>query len=156
MTMIKSKHFYQTHDLAAALYACAATSYTHGSPWSLEQFIEDLHNPQSEYLLLEKDGIAGFLGYHQIFDEIEIFNIVVSAKEKNQGYGRYLLKELFRVAKEEQATQILLEVRVSNLSAQKLYLSHGFEVVARRKNYYQAPVEDALIMIKKVRPDLIK
>lgn len=152
--MIKNKHFYEVKKLAHFLYQCADNSYLHGSPWCEEQFIEDLHNPQSEYLLLETEKIVGFVGYHQFLDEIEIFNIVVDTKEKNQGYGQLLLKELSRVAEEEQITKILLEVRVSNLSAQNLYLSQGFEVVARRNHYYQTPVEDALVMIKKVRPGL--
>lgn len=153
---ITSKYFFETTTLASELHQLAETSYTHGSPWTMAQFIEDIHNEQSDYLILEKEYIAGFLGYHQFLDEMEIFNLVVHTQEKKQGYGAALLKELFRVANQEQIAQILLEVRVSNFSAQNLYLSHGFEIIARRKNYYQAPTEDALIMIKKVRPTLVK
>lgn len=153
---ITSKHFFETTALATELHQVAENSYTYGSPWTVDQFIADIRNEQSEYLILEKAHIAGFLGYHQFLDEMEIFNLVVHTDEKHKGLGATLLKELFRVAEEDQMSQILLEVRVSNFSAQNLYLSHGFEIIARRKNYYQAPVEDALIMIKKVRPTLVK
>ncbi len=156
MSEIKSKYFFEPLQLAEQLYRLAQSSYAHGSPWTVEQFAEDLRNEQSEYLLLTEDDLIGFLGYHQVLDEIEIFNLVVAASEQKKGYGALLLKELFRLAEEDQAAQILLEVRVTNFSAQNLYLGHGFEVIARRKNYYQAPVEDALIMIKKVRPGWVK
>lgn len=156
MTELKSKHFFDAKLLAKNLYQIANRSYQHGSPWSEEQFLEDIRNKQSEYLLLQETEILGFLGYHQFLDEMEIFNLVIDRSQKKKGYGSQLLKELVKLAQEEQIAQILLEVRVSNLSAQNLYLSNGFEVVARRKDYYQQPIEDALIMIKKVRPTQVK
>lgn len=156
MTELKSKHFFDVKLLAKNLYQIANRSYQHGSPWSEEQFLEDIRNKQSEYLLLQETEILGFLGYHQFLDEMEIFNLVIDRSQTKKGYGSQLLKELVKLAQEEQIAQILLEVRVSNLSAQNLYLSNGFEVVARRKDYYQQPIEDALIMIKKVRPTQVK
>ncbi|MEG3033622.1 MAG: ribosomal-protein-alanine N-acetyltransferase, partial [Enterococcus sp.] len=56
------------------------------------------------------------------------------------------------VDKVPKINQIFLEVRVRNFSAKNLYLAHGYEVISRRADYYQNPVEDALIMLKKVGP----
>lgn len=132
------------------LWELAEKSYQFGSPWTKEQFSEDFKNPQSRYLFANEPADA-FLSYHQILDEIEIYNLAVLPAKKGQGIAKALLSELFVQAEKSQATVIFLEVRVSNLTAQNLYLSLGFEVIARRKNYYQNPAEDALIMEKKVR-----
>ncbi|MDN6127255.1 MAG: hypothetical protein L0I66_02520, partial [Tetragenococcus halophilus] len=57
------------------------------------------------------------------------------------------------IALAEQVEQIFLEVRVSNQAAQNLYLKNGFNKTGHRTGYYSKPVEDALVMVKKVRPE---
>ena len=153
MIEIKAKDFFQPQELAEALFACAQASYDHGSPWSVAQFVEDIKNEQSHYLLLVEEGIVGFLNYHHFLDEMEIFNLAIASEAKQKGYGRYLLTQLIQRAVEQEVSQILLEVRVSNQPARKLYENHGFEEIAQRKKYYRAPIEDAVIMLKKVRMD---
>jgi ribosomal-protein-alanine acetyltransferase len=148
---IKKKAFFQTEVLAEALFACAQTSYEHGSPWTVAQFSADIQDEHSEYLVLVTDRVVGFLNYHHFLDEMEIFNLVIDATAKQQGYGSYLMEAFIQEARQQQVTQILLEVRVSNQPARSLYERYEFEEIAQRKNYYHAPVEDAVIMLKKVR-----
>ena len=49
------------------------------------------------------------------------------------------------------ALTALLEVRRSNLAAQRLYLSLGFVQVGERRRYYSHPEEDALVLARDVR-----
>ncbi|KAF1301112.1 ribosomal protein S18-alanine N-acetyltransferase [Enterococcus saccharolyticus] len=153
MRTIKTKDFFDPAYLATELHNLSNRSYENGSPWNIDQFAEDLFNQQSQYLILEEEGIVGFLSYHQFLDECEIFNLAIHPNYQKKGYGALLLQKLIQTAVEEQIVQIMLEVRVTNFSAQHLYINQGFEVIARRKNYYHSPTEDALIMMKKVRPE---
>lgn len=147
---LKEKDDFARMELADSLWLLSEASYAEGSPWTVAQFEEDLKNPNSRYLLLVEEEIIGYLGYHQVVDEVEIFNIALQVSFKGQGLANRLLNAFFKKIKEEQIVQIFLEVRVSNTRAQQLYRTNGFEVIARRKGYYQHPLEDALIMCKKV------
>lgn len=136
------------------LWQLAEASYEDGSPWTCEQFKQDLAAVHSHYLVLEP--MAAFISYHQVMDEAEIFNLAVLPEKKGQGVGKYLLQTVIQSCQTAGVERIFLEVRVSNFPAQALYLRMGFETIGRRKNYYRHPQEDALIMEKKVRPASIK
>lgn len=88
------------------------------------------------------------MGFHQVCDEIEITNIAVQSK--GQGHGKRLLKRLIKHAKSQRIVSIFLEVRVSNQEARLFYENFGFQEMATRKNYYQHPQEDAVLMSLKV------
>lgn len=149
-----NKYYYQAEDLADELYRLSDATYDFGSPWTKRQFKEDIINERSNYLILIEEGIVAYLSYHQVFDEAEIFNIAISKAAQRKGYGSYLIRHLNHILLEEQADQMILEVRRSNKTAQKLYESNGFLYLSRRKKYYPDPVEDALVMVKKVRPEI--
>lgn len=150
MKQIKTKHFYEPHFLATELFRVARASYDHGSPWTVQQFYEDIKSEFSDYFLIETDAIIGFLGYHTFLDEIEIYNFCVADNYQKNGYGTILFRELDKRASEEPFRRILLEVRRSNQSARRFYLKKGFVEMSQRKDYYASPVEDALVMVKKV------
>ena len=57
-----------------------------------------------------------------------------------------LIKELLRRAKALGLATVTLEVRAGNAAAIALYQKNGFVPVGRRKNYYTAPTEDAILM----------
>ncbi len=78
--------------------------------------------------------------------EIEIFNICIRKNFKRQGIGTILLKKLYEKCRSEAVGTIWLEVRETNTNAINFYTSHGFKKVYKRKNYYQNPSEDALVM----------
>lgn len=150
--MIKGKADYGLEELAAALFNLSNESYPNGSPWSAQQFLADLLNEHSRYLLLEEGtDLLGFVSFHQIFEEIEIMHVVVAPKSQGQGVGQQLVTALLEEARQEKQRVIFLEVRQSNQKAQALYQKNGFTEISRRKNYYHAPVEEALIMLKEVK-----
>jgi ribosomal-protein-alanine N-acetyltransferase len=83
-----------------------------------------------------------------VCDEIEITNI--AAKVKGQGLGRRLMTRLITHAAAENIASIFLEVRASNQEARLFYETFGFQEIGKRKNYYQHPQEDAVLMALKV------
>lgn len=100
--------------------------------------------------LTEMTGIVGFIGIMVIDKEAELLNIAVRPKYRRQGIAEQLLERGILAAKENTAERMLLEVRQSNTAAQQLYAKYQFSVIGKRKNYYQNPNEDALIMEKRL------
>ncbi len=90
--------------------------------------------------------VAGFLVARRLSTELEILNFAVEFNSRRCGIGAALLAQALQWAHTFQATQVILEVRASNLSALRFYASHNFEVVGRRPRYYTAPLEDALLL----------
>jgi len=90
--------------------------------------------------------LLGFVITHLLSTEAHILNIAVDPAYQRRGYGRALLYAILNHAAEREESRAVLEVRESNLRAQELYQSVGFQVVGRRKNYYERRREDALIM----------
>ena len=90
--------------------------------------------------------VAGFLVARRLSTELEILNFAVESAWRRCGIGAALLDAALQWARRFQATQAILEVRASNLSALRFYERHKFEVVGRRPRYYTAPVEDALLL----------
>nr|WP_232846067.1 ribosomal protein S18-alanine N-acetyltransferase [Enterococcus innesii] len=88
--------------------------------------------------------------FQQVLDEAELFNVAVLPAYQGQGLAKELLKRMETIVEQTDGRRIYLEVRVSNLQAQALYLRMGYTVIGRRKKYYSHPEEDALIMEKKV------
>ncbi len=121
--MLKRKTDYRLEELAQALYELAEQSYPNGSPWQVGQFLADLQNEWSQYLIftLEDDRLAGFVGFHQLFDEIEIMHIVVAPDRKGQGIGQQLLIGLLEEGQRTEVVAVFLEVRQSNQAAKRLY-----------------------------------
>jgi len=90
--------------------------------------------------------IYGFAGFWVMADEAHITNIAVREQHRRQGLGELLLLSIFELAGKLDAGLLTLEVRASNIPAQKLYLKYGFSEVGLRKGYYTDDKEDALIM----------
>lgn len=116
-------------------------------PWTKEAFMNEmLRNEQAIYFVAVQDRrVIGFAGVWQIVDEGHITNIAVLPEFRGQGVGNQLLHALVTYARAQSLAALTLEVRVSNVGAQKLYEQFGFECAGRRKRYYQDNNEDALI-----------
>ena len=128
-----------------AVYVLSQKCFT--IPWSLDSLRREVHNTVAVYQVAEMHGeIVGYGGLWCIVDEGEITNIAVESAYRGVGIGGEILKKLVQVALQKKLAMIHLEVRRSNLAAQKLYRHAGFQQIAVRKNYYQKPLEDALIM----------
>ena len=126
---------------------CAIEEETFSMPWSRKSFRDTLSYYHTLFLVAELDGeIAGYCGCYQSLEEAEITNIAVRRQLRGHGIGRRLLMELMRLGKEQGAFAYTLEVRVSNQAAIPLYESLGFVSFGIRKNFYEKPREDAMIM----------
>lgn len=116
-------------------------------PWSAQSLRELLDGGHS-LVLVARVGqrCVGYLGARVVAGECEIMNIGVLPPWRRQGVASALFARLFAEAAARQAESVFLEVRASNLAALALYEKLGFAAVGRRKNYYDAPVEDAVIL----------
>lgn len=118
-------------------------------PWTLEQLRSQLPDERHVFLTAEKEGSAiGYVGMAYVLDEGYISNVAVSPEHRCMGIGDALIGELLRRADALELSFVTLEVRRSNDPAISLYLKHGFEKVAERKNYYDLPREDAILMTR--------
>ena len=114
------------------------------SPWNLEQIEADLKQVNTEYFYLyEAQALIGFLAIQDLAGELEITQLAVKKAYQGQGLANQLMEFLA-----DRPERIFLEVRASNQVARALYEKHGFLPVGQRKNYYQNPVEDAILMAR--------
>lgn len=116
-------------------------------PWSTASFRESLSLEHTIYLTAEIDGkIAGYCGMYKLFHEGEIVNVAVKPEYRKCGVGQEMLRELMRLGIEKDVDTFLLEVRESNQPARCLYEKLGFTQMGVRKNFYEKPVENAIVM----------
>ena len=99
-------------------------------------------------LVIRTTGLAGYAVLRIIAPEAEIENICVAPACRRSGVGEALMEEMLRLTAERDAERIFLEVRAHNEPAKALYRKRGFVESYRRRNYYQGPTEDAIIMMK--------
>lgn len=120
------------------------------TPWSRNMLAEELDNACSAFLVaLDDQGhVAGYAGLQVILDEGYITNVAVQPEYRRQGVAGQLLAVFLSFAKGNHLAFLTLEVRASNYGAIALYGGLGFRSVGRRKNYYEHPKEDAIIMTK--------
>lgn len=118
-------------------------------PWSEGALAEELYNDTACFLVAEgEDGsVLGYAGLHVILDEGYIDNVAVDPAYRRQGVADALLEVFCRFGAEKLAF-LTLEVRESNAPAIALYEKHGFYTVGRRKDYYDDPKEDALLLTR--------
>lgn len=116
-------------------------------PWSGELFRAALENPRVCPLLAqgEDGGVLGYAVLSVVLDEGSLDNIAVSPDVRRNGVADALLSALTGFGR-GRLSVLMLEVRASNAPAIALYEKHGFAAVGRRKNYYDAPKEDAILM----------
>ena len=120
-------------------------------PWSRNMLAEELDNACSAYLvaLSPEDGsVEGYAGLLVVADEGYITNVAVRPEARRGGVASALLDVFVRFAEGNRLAFLTLEVRESNYAAIALYGSRGFRGVGRRKNYYEHPKEDAIIMTR--------
>lgn len=94
---------------------------------------------------------AGFVIGRLVAEEAEVFKFAVHFSYRRRGIGALILKHALEFLWTKETNNCFLELRQSNVSARKLYEKAGFKLYSRRRDYYCAPSEDALLM-KKTRP----
>lgn len=118
-------------------------------PWSKESLIDAYNNNTSFFVAVEGDKVIGYIGINCILDEGYITNIAVLPESREKGVGTALINRVFSLASDLNLSFVSLEVRESNSKAINLYKNLGFKTEGKRKNFYNKPKEDALIMTKR-------
>ena len=114
-------------------------------PWSENSLREELNNPDAYFLTALSDGeVLGYAGMHLSFGDGYVDNIAVFPEFRGKHVGEMLTSALAEKAAQE-GRFITLEVRESNVPAIRLYEKLGFVPAGKRKNFYTAPREDAVI-----------
>ena len=120
-------------------------------PWSRKMLAEELENQCAAFLVAvepETEKAVGYAGLLVVADEGYITNVAVDPSCRRQGVAAQLLQVFDNFAKGNHLAFLTLEVRPSNAAAIELYEGFGFREVGRRRNYYDLPKEDALILTK--------
>ncbi len=118
------------------------------SPWSPQAFISELRdNEYARYFCLELEGeIIGYMGLWFILEEGHITNVAIAPGFRGKRRGEVLMRFVIQIMAKEGMERMTLEVRASNMPAQRLYERLGFVKAGVRKGYYSDNREDALIM----------
>ena len=119
-------------------------------PWSRNMLAEELNNMLSAFLVAldDTERVVGYAGVQVVLDEGYITNVAVRPECRRQGVAGKLLQVFLDFAQANRLAFLTLEVRASNYDAIALYGSRGFRSAGRRKNYYEHPREDAIIMTR--------
>lgn len=118
-------------------------------PWSEKSFQDSMERDDTVFLTaFVNDKIAGYLGCYCIAGVGEITNVAVDSSMRRKGIAARLMETLFEEGKKLQTEEFFLEVRESNTGAVAFYTQMGFVTEGIRKNFYEKPVENALIMWK--------
>ncbi len=122
------------------------------TPWSREAFLLEMtRNLLAKYIVAEIDNkIIGYGGIWLIIDEGHITNIAVDEEYRGLGAGKRLIEGLINLCSDRGVRAMTLEVRKSNLIAQRLYEQYGFIKSGIRPRYYSDDNEDAVIMWKSI------
>jgi [ribosomal protein S18]-alanine N-acetyltransferase len=116
-------------------------------PWSRKSFAESLTKDYSLFLVEESEGkICGYIGIYLTYEDAEITGIAVLPEKRRCGIGKKLLLSAAERIVERSTQRILLEVRESNEAARAFYLELGFHEIGIRRNFYDFPQENAVLM----------
>jgi ribosomal-protein-alanine N-acetyltransferase len=137
-------------DRLDQVVAIEALAYAH--PWTRGNFADSIRSGYEAQLLCAGDAVLGYFVAMKGVDEVHLLNITVTPRHQGEGWGRIMLDALALWSRAQGAQWLWLEVRVSNLRAQQVYLRYGFRRVGERKNYYPATQgrEDAIVMSLKL------
>lgn len=126
------------------------------SRWGWDAYFGELVRPGDTIMLVARPqlgerrvegfSILGFIAARLAAEELHINNMAVREGLRQGGLGSQLLGAALEEGRRRGARRSFLEVRASNLAAQRLYSKFGFELSGRRARYYADPTEDALVM----------
>ena len=140
ITPLKLSHVQQMAEIEKLCFS---------EPWSEETIKDELDTPLSRYFVCQNgDRVLGYIGTRILLDQCDITNIAVHPDVRRGGIATLLLKELIETVRPMGVEVLYLEVREGNTPARAFYEKSGFVSVGRRKNYYNLPTEDAILMTK--------
>lgn len=115
-------------------------------PLKKETFLKDLERESFYCYGAFTDELVAFISYEKVFDEGQIISVATSKNHRRKGYAKKLFETVTLNGKKDGIEFFTLEVRSDNEAAIGLYELLGFKMVGVRKNYYQSPVCDAVLM----------
>ena len=117
-------------------------------PWPANAFRHELTQNKNAHYIVAKEGehIVGYAGLWLSLDEAHITTFAVLPEYRRRKIGERMLVAIFERAEKLGAEWLTLEVRASNLPAQRLYEKYGFRPAGIRRRYYSDNNEDAIIM----------
>ena len=128
---------------------CMIENVLFSKPWSEKDFLEALSKEENIYLVAEDKGkILGYCGVWGVAGEGQITNVAVAKENQRKGVATALFNYMFKEGEAKQMHAYTLEVRISNHAAIQLYEKIGFLSAGIRKDFYELPTEDAIIMWK--------
>ena len=140
---ITEKDISQIADLEAKVFPDA---------WTEQSIYETFCQEQAFIAMAELDEeMVGYCIVYYVLDEGEIARIAVDEKARRKGVGRRLLDYVCECCKEKQIERLLLDVRESNTGARAFYQQYGFAEDGIRKNFYDQPKENAILMSKNIQ-----
>ena len=115
--------------------------------WSLKS-LEETWNQKNAVIFAAKteEKIAGYLIIYYVLDEGEIARIATAHSVRRQGAASQMFRKLLDFCREQKITRIMLEVRENNEAARQFYGKCGFTKDGIRRNYYENPKENAVLM----------
>jgi ribosomal-protein-alanine N-acetyltransferase len=120
------------------------------NPWRASTFSGELVNQGISYpyviIQREFERVIGYIIYWKIQEEVQICNFAIHPDFRGKGIGETVMRSVIKAIQRDGGVYVFLEVRPSNLAARALYKKLGFKILGTRKDYYQTPLEDALIM----------
>jgi len=124
---------------------------TFSDAWTVKSISDTFKQKQAFLTVAEVDGIvSGYCIVYYVMDEAEIARIAVNETVRRQGIGRGLLDFTCKCCGEKQINKLLLDVRESNIGAIVFYKRYGFLEDGIRKNFYEMPKENAVLMSKQI------
>ncbi len=119
--------------------------------WGEADYARLAADPLGMVLVAEREEtvppeLLGFAALHRLGDDAELWNLAVAPQHRRRGIAQALFQEARQRLLLQGARRIFLEVRASNAPALGLYSKVGFQSFMRRKDYYQNPREDALVL----------
>ena len=149
-----SKFRFVSLDYSVLDEVVAIEKKSYPAPWSKELMKRTLDQRVSYAVgLFIGECLVGYAFSYVVVDELHILNIAVDPDYRGYGLGNELLRHVLSAAVDKGVNYAILEVRVTNLAAQKLYSSLGFRVAGIRRRYYRDNGEDALVLDRDLLPD---
>ncbi len=120
-------------------------------PWSRNLFLSEFRSASVSMLMVALSDVSvrsviGYIVCWLVADEVHILNLAVDHSFRRRGLAKSIVLAALKRAHQKGAKRAFLEVRSSNTAAKKLYLDLGFTGTSVRRDYYDEPIEDALVM----------
>lgn len=136
-----------TADIPAVL---KIDSHNPNTSWTGAKLFASLAHHNVGWVLCEGETVTAFILVNYTEPVCDLLLLGVLQEKRRKGLGTRLLEHVITWASEKKAMKVMLEVARSNIVATAFYRQTGFHEVGVRKHYYSAPIEDAIVMSRRL------